>query len=141
MDRFELLPDELCDSKRDWSVIHMVMSDWESTGSPLAHWHRKALDYRGGLGADLLPHAVLEQHLNGDVNLTYGLPTYEALHVCRFRVRYEVAKLTVEFAEPTLVEIQKDVRVNFSDQLGVVGELSRLAVSFRHVLLQQLSVF
>ena len=96
------------------------MSDWERTRSPLAsHWHRK-LDPESSSAA--APYELAGGHLGGgDVNISYGLPTEEALEVCRRRYRFDVAKLTVEIAEPDVTEIVKDIRVSFADQLGVIG--------------------
>ena len=53
--------------------------------------------------------------------MSFGLPTAEAIDVCKYRFRNEIAKVTVEIASPDVMELMKDVRVNFSDQLAMIG--------------------
>ena len=54
-------------------------------------------------------------------NITFGLPTDEAVKVCKFRYTHELAKVSVYISDPTVMSIKKDVKSTFSDQLGVVG--------------------
>ncbi len=122
MDKIDLSPNEHCDPSRDWTYIHMAMHDWEKTNSPAVYWHRKLFGYEQLWKTYSLPETMIEGHLTGKINMTYGLPTAEAMEVCKMRFRYEIAKVTVEIASPDVMEIVKDVRVTFADQLGAIGE-------------------
>ena len=54
-------------------------------------------------------------------NISYGLPTDEAIRVCKHRYKNEIAKLTIQISDPTVTKIMKDVKMSFSGMLGVVG--------------------
>ena len=41
------------------------------------------------------------------------------------RAKDDIGKLTLRIADPTMMKIKKDVKVNFADQLGVVGKSLR----------------
>ncbi len=125
MDKLDLSVNELCDPNRDWTYIHMAMQDWEQTNSQTIYWHRKLFDRRQLWKSFNLPESLLQDHVRGKINMSYGLPTDEAIEVCKFRYHYDIAKVTVAFASPDIIEIVKDVRVTFADQLGTIGKLLR----------------
>ena len=77
-----------------------------------------------------------------DQNMSFGVPTDEAMRICKDIYRNEIVKVTVQISRPTvtlvrivnslitttifrqiysLIQIKKDVKVSFSDQLGVIG--------------------
>ncbi len=50
-----------------------------------------------------------------------GLPLQEAERVCKERYQRDFAKLTIHIADPEVLQIKKDLRVRFVDQLGIIG--------------------
>ncbi len=119
MDITELDPEEDC-NLRDWPALDLVMSDWERTHSPLAHWHLQLQDGR----TDQLYKELLIDDATfrlAKSNISFGLPTSEVPAVCRERYSQDFAKLKVQIAQSSVMQIRKDVRVNFSDQLGTIG--------------------
>ncbi len=58
-----------------------------------------------------------------NTNLSYGLPTDEAIRVCRQRYKNDVAKLTLQIADQNVMQIRKSVRLTFSDQLAIIGKI------------------
>ncbi len=54
-------------------------------------------------------------------NFSYGLPTEEAIRVCRQRYRNDVAKLTLQISDPNVMQIRKSIRHTFADQLAIIG--------------------
>ena len=52
----------------------------------------------------------------------YGLPTWEVNNVCRQMYKNNVVKVTLQIASPEALQIKRDIRVTFADQLGVVGK-------------------
>ena len=109
----------MCNPNFDWSSIDMVMSDWEQSNSPLSYWHDAISD------ANYLKRyntiRLDTQTLISSTNISYGLPTAEAVRVCKQRYQQEFAKLTVQIVDPNVMQIKKDVRVTFADQLAVIG--------------------
>ncbi len=44
------------------------------------------------------------------------------IHVAQATYEKDLARLTMEIVEPTVVQVSKDVRVTFADQLGTIGK-------------------
>ncbi len=95
------------------------MSDWEQTTSPQVHWYSQisAANYQHVYKTLRLEKATLESY----TNISYGLPTAEAIRVCKQKYRQDVAKLTIQITDPNVMQIKQDVRVTFADQLAVIG--------------------
>ncbi len=112
--------DELCNEYGNWATVDMVMRDWERTVSPTSYWFDEMSDsnYRDRWFKLQLDDSTV----NSYSNLSYGLPTGEALNLCKWIYRNSIAKLTVQIADPEVVQLKKDIRISFADQLGVVGE-------------------
>ncbi len=55
------------------------------------------------------------------IRKSYGLPVGEADAVCKQRYSLDFAKLTVQIDSADVMQIRKDVRATFADQLGTVG--------------------
>ena len=51
-----------------------------------------------------------------------GLPEDDAREMCKTMYRESIAKVSLEILDPKVLQIKKDVRTTFSDQLGVVGK-------------------
>jgi hypothetical protein len=56
-----------------------------------------------------------------ETNISYGLPTPEAIQMCKDVYSNDIVKLTLQIMDPNVMQINKDVSAKFSDQLGVVG--------------------
>ena len=52
----------------------------------------------------------------------FGINKQLATQICRFTFEYDIAKLTLEIAQPRVVELMKDRKVTFPDMLGTIGE-------------------
>ncbi len=116
----QLNPDELCDRHSGWDTVEMAMNDWLRTNSPLSYWHRAINEfnfYKRSATDVFSDHFLNAQH----VNISFGLPTGEALDVCKLRYKYDIAKLTIQIMEPKVMVVKKDVKTTFADQLGVIG--------------------
>ena len=113
----KLNPVEFCEPDMIRAGGDPVMLDWAETHSPLAYWERRFSDHGYMWTYDLPGRAFSDGHRE----MAYGLPIEEAVKVCRWAYSNNVAKLTVEIAEPDVMEIKRDIKANFSDQLGVIG--------------------
>ncbi len=82
MNTVALNTNDLCNRYGDWKAIDMVMSHWERTSSPLAYWFRQMSSENYERRAEKLNLAGEREILIGR-NMSYGLPTKEALRVCR----------------------------------------------------------
>ncbi len=111
--------DELCDRHGDWSTIDFVMKDWEKTNSPLAYWfyEMSGANYQERFKTYTLPDHVISRYSN----FSYGLPTEEAIRVCKDKYRRDVVKLTIQIMSPDVMQIRRDMRVTFGDQLAAIG--------------------
>jgi hypothetical protein len=52
-----------------------------------------------------------------------GLNTGTAEQICTTIFKNEIAHLTLEIADPRVMEVVRDVRVTFPDMLGTVGKI------------------
>ena len=112
--------DELCNRFGDWSTIDRVMSDWKMTNSPQVHWYNQLHPSAHGKHHQSF-RLDPEAQRNGQSNMSYGLPTEEALRVCKERYKYDVVKLTLQITEHNVLQIKKDIRVTFADKLAGIG--------------------
>ena len=46
---------------------------------------------------------------------------FSAKHGLATQVERNIAKITIEIAEPTVTNVQRDVKVTFVDQIGTIG--------------------
>ena len=76
--------------------------------------------YRNKRGEDL---PLLEETLknDGSTKFRYGLPEVEANTVCKHIYKNDMVKLTLQISESEALQIKRDIRVTFTDQLGVIG--------------------
>ncbi len=92
---YEFETKELCNFFGDWSTIDFVMSDWQKTHSPLAYWY-------GQMSAANRAQRVESLELDrstlsgGGSNISYGVPTEEAIDMCKFIYGPDIAKLTIK---------------------------------------------
>jgi hypothetical protein len=113
VDTLDLNLDELCDEEGDWKYINFAMKFWERANSPLTFRLKTISDARQTL-------SEWEQK-NSYTNFSNGLPTTEAVEVCRDVFKNSIAKLIVQMANRDVMQIKKDIKVTFADQLGTIG--------------------
>ena len=110
--------DELC-SKANPSAVHFVMREWEQTESPSTYWYKKfeAHDQNGKL------HKItLEDHSNDfNVPLAHGLPVPEALMKCRELYKNNIAKVTIQISEDSVLMTRRDYSITFAEQLSIIS--------------------
>ena len=122
MDSQSLNIEELCDESSGHKSIERVMIPWQNTESPIVYWARRMAKLEA---SDLLHQDIpsVERTIQDEeIAFEYGLPTWEVNKVCKEVYRNNVVKLTLQIAAPEAMQIKKDVRVTFADQLGVIGE-------------------
>ena len=51
-----------------------------------------------------------------------SFPQAEMIKICRSAYKNNVAKVTLQIAEANVLQIKQDIRVTFTDKLGVIGE-------------------
>ena len=60
----------------------------------------------------------------GGLPMDYGLPKTEALRVCKEMYKNEVIKLTLQISDPVAMQLNKNMKATFMDQIGTVGEFA-----------------
>ena len=117
MDTKELNINRLCDDLSNYDEI--AIQNWKKTSSLLwSHW--MPFVYKGGLKNYKIPTDPSRCRKQEFFN---SLPSGEGTSICKSLYSNEVVKLTIQIADPNVMEIQKDVSVTFPDMLGIVGEL------------------
>ena len=115
---------ELCNEVDGQTSLKRVMDTWGKTRSPLVYWARQ-MAQMNAMGTNGLLQDIPSVEKTVDEGFTFfkhGLPTWETSNVCRKKYRNDVVKLTLQIASPKAMQIKKDVRVTFADQLGVIGK-------------------
>ena len=76
----------------------------------------------GKVGEEDLP--LLEETLKNDgyTKFHYGLPEVETNTVCKQIYKNDIVKLTLQISESEAMQIKRDIRVTFTDQVGVIGK-------------------
>lgn len=100
----------------------MALSLWNATGSVLTWLHKLSLAKEtytvteAGLGFDNYgePSNVFDEK--------FGILRELADKICETTFENDIAKLTLEIADPRMLEVVKDKRVTFADMLGTVGK-------------------
>ena len=79
-------------------------------------------DRMGKVGEEDLP--LLEETLKNDgyTKFHYGLPEVETNTVCKQIYKNDIVKLTLQISESEAMQIKRDIRVTFTDQVGVIGK-------------------
>ncbi len=114
----------------------MVMAQWRSTHSPVAYWFNKFHDENFSVKKDrevMAELLVQAQERGRGPNLTHGLPTSQALELCKELFRKNVAKLTLQIRDPNVMKIVKSVRVTFADELSAIGKQGGRTIRLRIV--------
>ena len=71
----------------------------------------------------------------------FGINKQLASKICELAFKNDIAKLTLEIAEPKVLEIVKDIKVTFPDILGTIGEKMNLQFCHEQILYQTLELF
>ena len=115
--------DELCNENSGKDTIQRVMLPWDNTHSSLIYWAQQMTHMSPGWGhLEDIPSVEKTIH-DTETSFVYGLPTWEANKVCKLKYRNDVAKITLQIAVPESMQIKRDVRVTFADQIGVIGKM------------------
>ena len=101
----------------------MALSLWNATGNVQTWLHKLSLAKEtytateAGLGFDRWgePSDVFDKK--------FGILKELAAKICETTFENDIARLTLEIADPRMLEVVKDKRVTFADMLGTVGEL------------------
>ena len=59
----------------------------------------------------------------GGLLMEYGLPKSEVLRVCKDMYKKDITKLTLQISDPVAMQLNKNMKATFMDQVGTVGEL------------------
>ena len=111
--------DTLCNTYTNRETFDLALSDWERTHSAAAHFHRalNSHNYLARYEAMELPHS----EMSGHATIGHGLPAAEADRICREAFSLDLARVSVQIADPKVTKIVKDVKISFYDQVGVLG--------------------
>jgi hypothetical protein len=83
------------------------MKMWKSTGNVLSWLYKQSLS-----GVPFVMGSLSQ------------LPIVRANQMCASMVKNDIAHLVLEIASPKVLEVERDVKVTFSDKLGTVGKPS-----------------
>merc|ERR1712218_154126 len=115
--------DELC-SKANPSGIHFVMREWAQTESPSVYWYkkfrrRKSENDKSGK----LPKITTEDQMSYDliVPFVHGLPVEEALTKCRELYKNNIARVTIQISEDSVLMTRRDFSVTYAEQLSIIS--------------------
>ena len=101
-------------------TFQMALSLWNATGNVQTWLHKLSLAKEtytateAGLGFTWGHSDVFEKK--------FGILKEVAAKICATTFENDIAKLTLEIADPRMLEVVKDKRVTFADMLGTVGE-------------------
>ena len=118
--------DELC-SKANPSAVHFVMAEWEETESPSTYWYKKFKAH----GQNKILHEInMRDHTAYDhpstwdhiVPLVHGLPMAEALTKCKELYENNIAKVTVQISEDSVLMTTRDISVTYAEQLSIISK-------------------
>ena len=59
------------------------------------------------------------------IEAKFGIHKQLATKICELAFKNDIVKLTIEIANPRVLEVVKDIRVTFSDMLGTIGKQSK----------------
>ena len=116
--------DVLC-SRANPSSVHFVTREWEKAESPSIYWYRKFKEYdlRGNLNKiSLHHHFSIGQFFSDDmVILIHGLPVTEALTMCKEFYKNNIAKVTIQISEDSVLMTTHDFSVTYAEQLSIIS--------------------
>ena len=94
-------------------VLQMALSLWNTTGNVQTWFHRLSMR-EGGF--------TTSYEDLGDFDEDFRIQKKLATKICEFIFENDIALLTVEIAQPRILELVKDIKVTFPDMLGTIGK-------------------
>ena len=92
----------------------MALSLWKATGNVLTYFHHMSV---------LKETYVATEDGLDKFDEKFGIQEELATHICKHMFSNHIARLTLEFPHPDVMEIVKDVKVTFPDMVGTIGKL------------------
>ena len=100
----------------------MALSLWKATGNVMSYFHQmsvlKEIYVATGVGLNKYDES-------------FGVNEELATHICKHMFKHHIARVTLEFPHPDVLEIVKDRKVTFADMVGTVGRFSSLTSYIR----------
>ena len=112
----------------DRTDTETLMSDWENTHSPLVYWFSQM---RSDNYNPRYKTPMIDDINFGHAEIYHKLPSDEAARVCESRYKNELVLVNIQIGKSTAMQIKKDVRVSFSDQLATIGNDSFIRLIIR----------
>ena len=110
--------DALC-SKANPAAVHFVMSEWEQTESPSIYWYRTFAAHHLKLDKISIEDHTTYEHI---VPLVHGLPVPEALTKCKELYKNNIARVTIQISEDTVLQTRRDFSVTYAEQLSIISK-------------------
>ena len=111
------------------SDLRFVMREWEKAESPIVYWYKKLRDHdqKGKLHKiSMEDHITYDNHesdfsLYNYVPLVHGLPVPEALMKCRELYKNNIAQVTIQISEDSVLMTRRDYSITFAEQLSIIS--------------------
>ena len=123
VDSYDLDVEALCDFNNDESkgTIDMALREWHRTNSHVTHWYNMVARYLSWGRNPFFNPDVFNFEPSDKWEFYYGLPKKDAQEMCKTVYKETIAKVTIEILDPMVLQIKKDIRTTFTQQLGAVG--------------------
>ena len=105
----------------------MALSLWNATGNVLTYFHQMSVLKE--------TYVATEEGLK-KFDEKFGIQEELATHICKHMFSNHIARITLEFPHPDVMEIVKDEKVTFADMVGTIGKLLSVFVPkvYSHVI-------
>ena len=98
----------------------MALSLWNATGNVLTYFHQMSVLKE--------TYVATEEGLK-KFDEKFGIQEELATHICKHMFSNHIARITLEFPHPDVMEIVKDEKVTFADMVGTIGKFLSVFVS------------
>ena len=95
------------------STFQMALALWNATGNEQTFFHKV---YVADRSYSISPAALMS------LEPKYGISKGLADEICKSVFENDIALLTLEMAEPRMMQVQKDKRVTFETMIGTIGK-------------------
>ena len=92
----------------------MALSLWNATGNVLTYFHQMSVLKE--------TYVATEEGLK-KFDEKFGIQEELATHICKHMFSNHIARFTLEFPHPDVMEIVKDQKVTFADMVGTIGKI------------------
>ena len=112
----------LC-SENNPSTVHFALREWKKAESPSVYWYRKFNEFNVRGSLDKMSWDHIPDNLGSwfIVKLAHGLPEKDALIKCKELYEHNIAKVTIQISEASVVVTKRDFSVTFAEQLSVIS--------------------